>query len=120
VEVMREPIEQPFPDFDQIDSQAQHKIAEIRRLVAPDLRPLTGRPIAADADRRLLDQLEPLNQELIALKLSLAFADLTDLQEALRQYRDLIVAELRRHHQGRSAAASYAFAQQQLKISRQH
>jgi hypothetical protein len=117
---MREVTGQILPDIDQIDSQAQHKIAEIRRLVAPDLRILGKAPLATDMHQKRPGHLAGDDHDLTALKLSLAFADLTDLQEALRQYRDLIIAEIRRHHQGRNAAASYAQSQRHLKIRRQH
>lgn len=42
------------------------------------------------------------------LELLLALADVTELQETLRHYRDLIAAEIKQHNNAQSALAAYS------------
>ena len=117
---MSEQARPSLAEIDRIDTRAQHKIAEIRHLLIPNLRGLVKTPVTkAEGPGRIRVAPED-DRDLVMLKVSLAFADLADLQESLQQYRDLIIGEMRRHHCGRSAAAAYTQSLQHAKIRHQH
>ncbi len=82
----------PTEAFDQLDRQARRQIASIHHQFAPYL--------AAGTDALTADGL--------ALDVALVLTDLAALRESLRQYRDLIAAEIRQHNSAQSALAAYA------------
>lgn len=75
---------------EQVERAAGRKLVAISRRFAPN-----GRDQA-------------LRQSHDRLDLVLALADLTELQETLRHYRDLIAAEIRQHNSAQSALAAYS------------
>lgn len=101
-----------FDELDRLDRQARQQVAGIRRLFAPDLQALRRAGNAANSP----DQ----HHDLRNLEVALALADLTDLRDSLKQYRDLIVAEIRQHNCAQSAAAAYAKSLHGTKLRRSH
>ncbi|HVJ41074.1 MAG TPA: hypothetical protein VM639_06240 [Dongiaceae bacterium] len=101
-----------FEELERLDRQARQKVAGIRRLFTPDLQALRRAGNAAATS----DQQHDLRN----LKVALALADLTDLRDSLKQYRDLIVAEIRQHNCAQSAVAAYAKSLHGTKVRRSH
>lgn len=98
-------------ELDRLDRQARRKVDGIRRLFAPDLQAIrraANEPMSAD------------QHDLRNLEVALALADLTDLRDSLKQYRDLIVAEIRQHNCAQGAAAAYAKSLHGTKVRRSH
>ena len=101
-----------------MDRQTHHQIEETRRLVAPDLRALMRTQAAAQGIAAHRGHLSAGDRDLFDLKVALALADLTTLRDSLRQYRDLIAAEIRQHHVARNAATAYVKSLQSAKPRR--
>jgi uncharacterized protein YciW len=74
----------------QLENEANRKLAAISRRFAPN-----GREQA-------------LKQKHDRLDLALALADVTELQETLQHYRDLIAAEIKQHNNAQSALSAYS------------
>jgi hypothetical protein len=105
-------------DIRLMDQQTRHQIAETHRLVAPDLRALMRTQMTAEGIAAHRGRLAAGERDLFDLKVALAHADLTTLRDSLRQYRDLIAAEIRQHHVARSAATAYVKSLQNAKPRR--
>jgi hypothetical protein len=108
----------PMKEIDLANRQVRRQIDDIHHLLAPDLRGLMrARMTAQTISARIADMAKD-ERELFNLKASLALAELTSLQESLRQYRDLISGEIRQHLCAQSATTAYVKSQRNAKNRR--
>jgi len=109
--IMPEPVHQSAPPSEEtirgLERQARQQMHEIQRLLVPNLRDLARAHLQpAEITGRLRD-LAPAERDQLQFRLALALADLTSTRDAMEQYRNLIAAEIRRHHALRQAQARY-------------
>src|SRR5262249_56105765 len=102
----------------QSEREGRCEVDEIDRLVVPDIRGLMREQASVHSISARVREMGADERKLFNLKASLALADLTTLQESLRQYRDLIAGELRQHLSAQSAATAYAKSQLGAKTGR--
>jgi hypothetical protein len=108
----------PEEEIKLVALQTKRQISEINRLLAPELQGFASEQAVAKSVSARLKEMPKHERELFRLKTALALADLTNLQQSLTEYRDLIAGEIRQHLSARSAATAYVKLQRSTKNRR--
>lgn len=98
----KKPIETDF-----LELRAKRKIAEVQRLLLPDLRDMVSAEQMAQQVGERLATLPEDQRRIFSLQTALALSDLNELEDSLTQYMDLVSDELKRRRGAQQAMAAY-------------
>lgn len=99
--------EEKMKALEGVKRQSRRRMAEIRRLLLPEVRTSLSAVELAGQVGRQLAELPPAERRLLKKKVALAISDLTDLEAMLSQCFAAVRGELQRIHRLRKAAMAY-------------